>query len=395
MKKLRLRHKIWIGVGVLALLVTVFMCVVCHDTTINEGDGNLDGKYMTVLADIDGIVEANPRYVDIAMLASHDAVTDSIGTSTPIDLHDEGSALDIIEPISAGMQYRFSKTQTVSIGKQLAQGSRFFHIKCTDYYGTWYGTHTHLCQTLESDIIEVLEYLSKEEAKGEIVTLLFQPMYFGDGATLDTMYEDINAIEYNGKTIFDYVYLNEVDQYDAGDGGVRIGELRYNQLTQNGSEPGVVVLTRREEGVFKQEWEGKGELVQKTFDMDNCSEHEWHSSIGTSRLIKKINAVCDRIAGDVTTMAKLRLNQSQAALAIGSAGELFDVIGHWSLLRFANKHNLELLENEAFERWLTYMPVFQVDFCNSDKGDFNSRVNAKIRTHNQNTVDTILTAQGE
>lgn len=392
MKKLKVRHKMLICVGVFALLFTVFMCVVCHDTTIDEGSGNLNGKYMTVLANIDGIVEANPRYVDIAMLASHDAVTDSIGLSTPIDLHDEGGALDIIEPISAGMQYRFSKTQAVSIGKQLAQGSRFFHIKCTDYYGTWYGTHTHLCNILEKDILEVLEYLSTDSAKGEIVTLLFQPMHFCDGSTLDSMYEDIDAITHNGKSLFDYVYTDKADSFDNGSGGVRIGELTYNQLTKDGTEPGVVILTRREEGTFKQEWEGNGTLLNKTFDMDSCSEHEWHSSIGTNRLIKKINAVCDKIANDSSTMSKLRLNQSQASLAVGSIGELFDVIGNWSLLRFANKHNLKLLENDAFDRWLTYMPVFQVDFCNSDKGDFNNRVNARIHEYNQKVVNEILSA---
>lgn len=392
MRKLKVRHKILICVGVFALLFTVFMCVICHDTTINEGDGNLNGKYMTVLADIDGIVEANPRYVDIAMLASHDAVTDSISTSTPIDLHDEGGALDIIEPISAGMQYRFSKTQTVSLGKQLAQGSRFFHIKCTDYYGTWYGTHTHLCSTLDGDILEALEYLASDSAKGEIVTFLFQPTHFCDDANLDTMYEHINDVKYNGKSLFDYVYIDKADAYDEGNGDARIGELTYNQLTKDGTVPGVVILTRREEGSFKDEWDGNGELVGKTFDMDSCSEHEWHSSIGTNRLIKKINAVCDRIASDISTMSKLRLNQSQASLAVGSIGEFFDVVGHWSLLRFANKHNLKLLENDSFDRWLTYMPVFQVDFCNSDKGDFNNRVNAKIREHNQNTVNELLSA---
>lgn len=390
MKKLKVRHKILICVGVFAVLAMVFLCVVCNDTTINEGEGNLNGKYMTVLADIEGIVEANPRYVDIAMLASHDAVTNSISASTPIDLHDEGSALDILEPISAGIQYRFSKTQAICLGKQLAQGSRFFHIKCTDYFGTWYGTHTHLCATLEKDIMEALQYLATDSAKGEIVTFLFQPTYFCVNATLDTMYENIDSVKYNGKSLFDYVYFDKVDSYDEGNGYIRIGELSYNQLTKDGTAPGVVILTRREEGAFRQEWEGSGTLVNRTFDMDSCSEHEWHSSIGTNRLIKKINDVCDKIASNLSLLTKLRLNQSQASLAIGSIGEFFDVIGHWSLLRFANRHNLKLLENESFDRWLTYMPVFQVDFCNSDKGDFNNKVNAKIHEHNQNIVNELL-----
>lgn len=393
MKKLKVRHKVLISLCVIAVLFTVFMCVICHDTTIAEGDGNLNGKYMTVLANIDGITKANPRYVDIAMLASHDAVTDSLETSSPIDLHDEGSALDIIEPISGGMQYRFSKTQAVSIGKQLAQGARFFHIKCTDYYGTWYGTHTHLCATLHDDILEVLQYLATDSAKGEIVTLLFQPTHFCEGETLDTMYEKINSIEYDGKSLFDYVHIEKADAYDEGNGDASIGQLTYNDLTVNGTQPGVVIFTRREEGKFQSEWDGNGELTNKTFDMDSCSEHEWHSTIGTNKLIKKINAVCDKIASDNKYMSKLRLNQAQASLAVGGVDELIQVIGAWSLLRFANRHNVKLLENKSFDRWLTYMPVFQVDFCNSDKGDFNNKVNAKIIAHNQNTVNQLLSEQ--
>lgn len=393
MKKLKVRHKVLIGVGVFAVLLTVFMCVVCHDVTIVEGTGNLDGKYKTVLANVDGIVEANPRYVDIAMLGSHDAITDKITSDSPIDLKDEGGALDIIEPISAGMQYRYGKTQAVGLGAQLAQGARFFHIKCTDYYGTWYGTHTHLCGKLDDDLMEVLQYLASDEAKGEIVTLLFQPMYFCDGATLDTLSEHINSVKYNDKSLFDYLYLDEVDVYDEGNGAKRIGELTYNDLTKDGTQAGVVILYRREDGNFKPQWDGNSTLTKRCFDMDACAMHKWHSSIGSNRLIKKINAYCDTVEQDANYSSKLRLNQSQASLAVGGVGEFFDMVGSWSLLRFANRHNVKLLQNKNFDRWLTYMPVFQVDFCNSEKGNFNQLVNERIKEHNQNMVNAILASK--
>lgn len=382
--------KIFIGILVPVVIFTMFLAVVCNDTTINVGDGNLNGKYATVLANIDGIVEANPRYVDIAMLGSHDAVTYLLTDETPLDYHDANSILGKVDPISSGIQYRFGKTQTVGLGQQLLQGARFFHIKCTDYDGEWYGTHAHLSGKLSEHILEVLKYLASDEAKGEIVGLLFQPMYMGDGVTLDTLHEDLNNVRYEGKSLFDYIYIDKADTFDNGNGGVKIGELTYNDLTKNGTVPGVVIFDRREVGLFEADWEGTSDLTSRCFDMDSCADHEWHSSIGEEKLIGKINDTCDRIAGDEKYQSKLRMNQTQASFAVGSAGEFFEIIGSWSLLRFASDYNVALIENENFERWLTYMPVFQVDFSNSDNGDFNNRVNELIIAHNQATVDTIL-----
>lgn len=382
--------KIFIGILVPVVLFTMFLAVVCNDTTIKVGLGNCDGQYATVLANIDGIVEANPRYVDIAMLGSHDAVTSTLTDETPLDYHDKDSILGKVDPISSGIQYRFGKTQAVGLGQQLLQGARFFHIKCTDYEGEWYGTHAHLTGKLSDHILELLKYLASDAAKGEIVGLLFQTMYMGDGVTLDTLHEDLNNVKYNGKSIFDYVYIEKADTFDNGNGGVRIGELTYNDLTKNGTAPGVVIFDRREEKVFKAEWEGSSALTARCYDMDSCADHEWHSSIGEEKLISKINATCDRIAGDEKYQSKLRMNQTQASFAVGSAKEFFEIIGSWSLLRFAKDYNVTLINHENFDKWLTYMPVFQVDFCNSNHGDFNNKVNKLIIEHNQATVNRLL-----
>ncbi len=382
--------KIFIGILVPVVLFTMFLAVVCNDTTIKVGLGNCDGQYATVLANIDGIVEANPRYVDIAMLGSHDAVTSTLTDETPLDYHDKDSILGKVDPISSGIQYRFGKTQSVGIGQQLLQGARFFHIKCTDYEGEWYGTHAHLTGKLSEHILELLKYLASDAAKGEIVGLLFQTMYMGDGVTLDTLHEDLNNVKYNGKSIFDYVYIEKADTFDNGNGGVRIGDLTYNDLTKNGTEPGVVIFDRREEKVFKAEWEGSSALTASCYDMDSCADHEWHSSIGEEKLISKINDTCDRIASDTKYQSKLRMNQTQASFAVGSAKEFFEIIGSWSLLRFAKDYNVTLIEHENFDKWLTYMPIFQVDFCNSNHGDFNNRVNKLIIEHNKATVAKLL-----
>lgn len=91
---------------------------------------------------------------------------------------------------------------------------------------------------------------------------------------------------------------------------------------------------------------------------------------------------------------KLRVNQTQASLSVESVGDVLRYIGAWSLVKFAEDYNLSLLENEDFDEWLRVLPVFQVDFANSDKGDFNRRVNEKIRARNEEIVRTLIAENG-
>ena len=91
---------------------------------------------------------------------------------------------------------------------------------------------------------------------------------------------------------------------------------------------------------------------------------------------------------------KLRVNQTQASLSVESVGDVLRDIGAWSLVKFAEDYNLSLLENEDFDEWLRVLPVFQVDFANSDKGDFNRRVNEKIRARNEEIVRTLIAENG-
>lgn len=145
--------KILMGIFVPFILLTIFFSVLLNDATVDVGTGATDGKYASVLSGIDGIVEANPRLVDVAMLASHDAVTDKLSPDSPMDYHDRPTVLGKLDPITGGFQYRFGKTQAVGLDVQLRQGARMFHIKYTDYEGTWYATHAHLSDTIEAYVM--------------------------------------------------------------------------------------------------------------------------------------------------------------------------------------------------------------------------------------------------
>ncbi|MBO7326800.1 MAG: hypothetical protein J6U74_04740 [Clostridia bacterium] len=384
--------KSWI---IYAVIITVFVTVFMHDTTISDDLGADNGKYVTVLANIDGIVDANPRLVDIAMLASHDSVTAGLEPDAPVDYYDRGQIVGKVAPLTRGLQYRFAKTQSVGLDVQLRQGARLFHIKYTDFEGEWYATHTLLSKKVETYILQVLEYLATPEAKGEIVLLLLHPIYFGEGVTLDTFHNWLADVKLDGKNIYDYVNYGATNTFDKdGAEGVRIGDLRYNDLTENGTKAGVVLFDRRESKLWSEDMEGTAtdQYMSKFFDMDSNATHKWHSRNGYNTMTKLIDEQATIIAESDEWDNKLRMNQAQPAFSVGGIGDLFVDLFSWNLKNHSIRYNAKIIDHEDFDKWLSIMPVFQVDFVNSEYGDFNNKVNAKITAYNQKLVADLLSA---
>ena len=382
--------KSWI---IYAVVITIFVAVFMHDATISGDLGADNGRYVTVLANIDGIVDANPRLVDIAMLASHDAVTAGLEPDAPVDYYDRGQIVGKVAPLTRGLQYRFAKTQSVGLDVQLRQGARMFHMKYTDFEGEWYATHTLLSQKFETYILQVLEYLATPEAKGEVVLLLLHPIYFGEGVTLDTFHNWLAEVKLDGKNIYDYVNYGATNTFDKDDAeGVRIGDLRYNDLTENGTKAGVVLFDRREEKLWSEDMEGTAtdQYMSKFFDMDATATHKWHSRNGYNTMTKLIDEQATIIAESDEWDNKLRMNQAQPAFSVGGISDIFVDLFSWNLKNHSIRYNAKIIDNENFDKWLSIMPVFQVDFVNSEYGDFNNKVNTKIIAYNQKLVAELL-----
>ena len=382
--------KSWI---IYAVVITIFVTVFMHDATISDDLGADNGKYVTVLANIDGIVDANPRLVDIAMLASHDAVTAGLEPDAPVDYYDRGQIVGKVAPLTRGLQYRFAKTQSVGLDVQLRQGARMFHMKYTDFEGEWYATHTLLSQKFETYILQVLEYLATPEAKGEVVLLLLHPIYFGEGVTLDTFHNWLAEVKLDGKNIYDYVNYGATNTFDKdGAEGVRIGDLRYNDLTENGTKAGVVLFDRRESKLWSEDMEGTAtdQYMSKFFDMDSNATHKWHSRNGYNTMTKLIDEQATIIAESDEWDNKLRMNQAQPAFSVGGISDIFVDLFSWNLKNHSIRYNAKIIDNDNFDKWLSIMPVFQVDFVNSEYGDFNNKVNTKIIAYNQKLVAELL-----
>ena len=126
------------------VIVIVFAWLLNARSLGIDGTGNTDSAYGTVLADIEGITQANPRIVDIAMLGAHDANTSSLSVSCGADDSVESPLLSAIFPISSGFQYRYAVTQTVSPYRLMMQGARFMHFKFARIDGVYRASHSVL-----------------------------------------------------------------------------------------------------------------------------------------------------------------------------------------------------------------------------------------------------------
>ena len=339
-----------------------------------------------MLADIEGITEADPRIIDIAMLGAHDANTASLAAGNPIDNKPGSDLFKQLYPVSAGFQYRMSVTQAVSPYQLLMQGVRFVHFKYTYYDGEWYASHSIIGREFEEDVKDVLRFLA--DHPGEVVVLLLQSTSFGEDQSLHTFHDWLAGVTLDGKNIYDYVHYDKVNVFDsefAEEGRVRLRDLHYNDVTENGASAGVVLLDRREWDIVQAETEESAHS-DYFFDVDSTLAHQWHSRMGEDVLLEEIDDYAMEVSALALYRWKLRVNQTQASLSVESFGDVMRDIGAWSLLKFAEKYNLTLLESENFDNWLRLMPVFQVDFANSDYGDFNRRVNEKIRARNEEIV---------
>lgn len=287
---------------VLVVAFTLFFAIVLNVNSLGVGRGNTDGKFGTVLADIEGITDADPRIIDIAMLGAHDANTASLEPGNP-----KSDVFEQLYPVSAGFQYRMSVTQTVSPHELLMQGVRFLHLKYTYYDNDWYSSHSIIGRKFEEDVKDVLRFLA--DHRGEVVVLLFQSTWFGEDQSLHTFHDWLEGVTLDGKNIYDYVHYDKVNVFDsefAEEGRVRMRDLRYNAVTESGTSVGVVLLDRRED--LPQAETEKSAHSDYFFDVDSTLAHQWHSRMGEDVLTEEIDDYVFEVRAQSLYRWKLRVN---------------------------------------------------------------------------------------
>ena len=339
----------------------------------------------TTIGDIEGIYKANPRYVDLSFLGAHDANT-GIATrgATPEEV--ASPALKKFEPVIRNYLLRYVKTQNATVYDLLRYGCRFVHIKVTLFNDVWQTSHSILTGTLERHLTDVLRFLDEKKSDGEIISILFQPIYMGKRSLAD-MHDAIAEIKYNGKNLFDYVRYPAVDEFKNGT-GIKIGDLRYADIVGKNKESGVVLFERRDQH-YLPSWDGRESAFPYFFDMDSNALHVWHDHSDLKRLDKAIEKTVSEILSSDKYSDMLRMNQTQPSSCYHTFSDVLYSVYSRSLLQTAKKHNVRLISGDL-DRMLTAMPVFQVDFLNSDYGDFNKKINLAIRAYNEKLVKKSL-----
>lgn len=338
------------------------------------------------IGDIPFIRKANPRYVDISFLGAHDANT---GISTRgAELEPATSdALKKAEPFLRNYLYRYVKTQTATVYDLLQYGCRFLHIKVTRAHGTFYTSHSVLTGELKTHVLDLLRFLSERKHAGEIVSVLFQCIDLSDLCFAD-LHDFLAGISYDGKTLYDYVHYAPVDEFGRGE-GIKIGNLRYDDIVSDNGENGVVLFQRRDKH-YLSSWDKRKTDYPFFFDMDANALHVWHDHSNVRLLDKDIDELTYKILSSDKYDDLLRMNQTQSSSSFRTIPDVLASIYSRSLLKTAEKHNLKLLEKKNLSDMLKAMPVFQVDYLTSGYGDFNRRINEAIRSYNEKLVQDLL-----
>ena len=374
----------------IVVVITIFLSCVLNVSDLNITDnGSLDHQYGFVLANIPNIVLANPKLVDIAMLGSHDSVTDKITMKSDTD-ENATSTMKMLNKLGKGISYRFAKTQTITLYDQLMQGARYFHIKYSYTHGDWYATHALVSGKISEYITEVLKFM--DEHPGEIVILKLQPLGFGEDQTYSSFHEWLATIKYENKNVYDYARYTASIYDTVAVGEERIRDLTYNQLTLNGTSAGVVLLDSREDDTYMASQEGEENIYSKKFyDLESVSIQKWHNRNDSDALLEAIDGLSKSIVANPASMNMLRINQTQHAIGASGSKDAFNSLFGYSLLHLAHIHNVKLIEDARFDKWLETMPIVRVDFINSSYKDFNKKINEKILVRNKAVVQNYIT----
>lgn len=305
------------------------------------------------------------KVTDIAMIGSHDAFSHKISPSSFPDPHDKRGilsphALKLLKNRVA----KLSKAQVSDAYTQLTKGVRFFDVRVTHTAKGYYTMHGLTSAPLEEYLADVLRFLQDND--GEIVVLAMQYFKYSQNG-YDALFRAMAEVRVNGKNIFDYVSYPKKPLED----------LTYGDVTANGTQSGVVLLAkyRLQDGV-------KSPYIEKVYDFQRHTRITWHNDIRTKPILGKIRAEVLAVLRHKADLKHVfRINQAQKT-PVSKFGYTLYVAFFLSLLKMSARWNVKLINQPDFADWLHAMPVVFFDYVDTDKNDFNNRINKIINDYN-------------
>lgn len=350
----------------LPLWILVFLVILMY-SPLTIRFGITSPQYSNVIGD--AALKGETKVTDIAFLGAHDAFSHQIGLFSDVDPAESGIVKNkAVNAVFKGGLVRVLKAQKVNATTLLNRGVRYFDVRISYHHDKWYTKHGLIDQELKYYIGQIYDFL-KDKPK-EFIIFDIQHIYLGTKTMNDFMnyFSDITLIKEN-LTLDDF--LNHTTSLPLGD-------LEY--IDVQGATHGGIILLLNDDGTAslnhgrKYYERGDGESNTKAI------RSKWHNKQRVQDIIPLIDEEANYLKEEVST-PYFRVNQAQLTpdYMKRPIGTLWD----WSLINLAAKSNKALLNNTNFDEWLKVMPIFMVDFANSNNGQFNSRINELMIAYNK------------
>ncbi len=362
-----LRIFILILLIVLALLVTLNFPVATflkHTTT---------QSYDTWMSET---LSNEDRVIDVAMLGAHDAFTSEMDVFSPVDeLSADSIQTGAVGLLIKGFSYKQSKTQVSDVTTLLNAGVRYFDIRLTYDLDTktWWTVHTYFSTPFQQVLEDIATFLS--DHPGEFLVLDVQHVYAVDPLSSSSPLLQIHNL-FVDAGVMDYAYPDNIKPLD---------EITYGDVTNNGTEAGVIILSKFYE-VDSPIFVYQSSIRSAWANTDSLES--LYTFLGEeAELIQNHNATTgvqdDGFPVETDSLEAFRVMQGVLTMQM-SGGGIIEAALKWSLLERAMNVNTSLIEHEDFLIWLEAMPIFMVDYADSTKDDFLDNVMEIIINFNEN-----------
>lgn len=325
----------------------------------------------------------NSKIYDIALLGSHDALSDKINANSKNDYNTNVPDLCGLEDVNVVKEVaaNYAKAQCDSLYTQLEGGVRYIDARITCVDGTFYTMHSLLSGRLEDYLKELLMFLI--ENPGEFV--VFDIASYNDHEKTQNQLAEYMAtvkVKANNREYSIYDFIN----YDTSK---NFADVTYNDVTKNGTAAGIIIVSN----TFQSSPTATNKVTNislRDFFKYKAKYADWYNDPSSSSLISKIDDLV--LKYEKSGCVGFKCNQVQTSpnaksIALSLTG---------SLLESAKTHNAAVLDNSHFDYWLSVLPVMWFDNVTSNYGNFNSRINEKILNYNlslNNTKDSQVKPQ--
>jgi hypothetical protein len=344
--------------AVLLLLIIGLLCIGKLDFDLAGRSSQAEEAGFDFSHIMEDNLDGNEKIVNIAMLGAHDAFSHKI-TGASVQAEDNGIlSREPFRWLSTGIFARLGKAQQSGTAELLSAGVRYFDIRITLLDGgeTLYTHHSMVSAKLEEYWIPLLDFL--QENSGEFVILDFQN-------TPENCIEPLKVFLKETKNKSGLSASNFI-HYDSNT--TLLQDISYNE-----SKGGMILL------VDSYGHETEGLFYERAENMRSV----WHNTMDYEYMTAAMESEYAAILSNPGEMHKLRVNQAQFTPNTDNAGGILQALAGWSLLDIANKTNPYFLGSDSFEKHLVAMPIYMVDFADTQAENFNRHIIEKINAFNR------------